>query len=113
MQETEWSPRICNTGAQNTTPLPLRSLIDWVSATFSDDTPPERVSEILGIPFSYFVQMERGHKGYRKHYRFGHIAIYLDGAPGMGTHLELSGKVAGSLKKYLKTIGSIFSSTFY
>lgn len=92
MQISANSPRIGNTGAQNTYPYGLRSLVDWVSATFSAQTPPEMVCEKIGLPYGLFVQMDRGALGYRKQLRFGHISIYYDGNPGMGVHLEMSGQ---------------------
>lgn len=95
-------PRIGNTGAQNTQRDGLRSLVDWVSATFSSDTPPERLADALGLPFYLFVQMDRGNFGYRKQYRFGHIAIYFDGNPGMGIHLEMSGQGCREFEKLSK-----------
>ncbi|WP_459595079.1 replication initiation factor domain-containing protein [Campylobacter jejuni] len=97
------SPPSGNTGAQNTYRDGLRALVDWVSATFSDSTPPEKLADVLGIPFSLFVQMDRGNFGYRKQYRFGHIAIYYDGNPGMGIHVELSGQGCREFEKLSRT----------
>lgn len=97
------SPPSGNTGAQNTYRDGLRALVDWVSATFSDSTPPETLADVLGLPFTLFVQMDKGHFGYRKQYRFGHIAIYYDGNPGMGIHLELSGQGCREFEKLSRT----------
>ncbi|MNJ26032.1 Replication initiation factor [compost metagenome] len=99
VQEKMTSPRIGNTGAQNTYRDGLRALVDWVSATFPDSTPLDKIADVLGIPFMLFVQMDRGNFGYRKQYRFGHIALYYDGNPGMGVHVELSGQGCREFEK--------------
>lgn len=99
MQMIGTGPRIGNTGAQNTYRFGLRALVDWVGATFLADTPPERVAEILGLPYGYFVQMDRGAMGYRKQLRFGHISIFYDGTPGMGVHLEMTGQGCREFEK--------------
>lgn len=99
MQIADVSPRIGNTGAQNTYRDGLRALVDWVGATFSTDTPPERIADILGLPFGLFVQMDRGAMGYRKQLRFGHISIFYDGTAQMGVHLEMSGQGCREFEK--------------
>ena len=83
------SPPTGNTGAENTS---LASLIDWCAFTLKDSDSLEKVLSVIGIPYQDFIEMPKGGLGYKRQLRNGNIAIFEDGAEGMGIHIEMSGK---------------------
>lgn len=86
-------PPSTNRGVQNTTPLPrLESLVDWCAFTVADSGAWEKVLQVIGIPEKDFVQMPKGGLGYKSQKRSGHIAVFTDGKPDMGIHVEMSGQ---------------------
>lgn len=80
-----------NTGALITAPLENQSLIDFLAFTLKTDE-PETVIRMMGLSLSSFSPNPTGAMGYRKCYRFGHIAIFHDGNDGMGVHVSMSGQ---------------------
>lgn len=86
------TPPYSNRGAQNASESALRSLVDWVSCTFKKFESVEKLIEFLGLEKDKFRDVESGKFGYKKHVRFGHIAIYYDGNDDMGMFLDISGQ---------------------
>lgn len=86
-------PRIRNTGAQNTWSSGLIACVDWLQATFKNVTTVQDIFDIFGLKISSFQLLERGLYGYRKHYRFGGIAVFFDPpSTDMGIHVQMSGE---------------------
>lgn len=75
------APPTGNTGART-------ALVDWLSFTAGDDIAVSTVKTFL--PGLDFVEMERAGRGYKRACKCGHVTIYYDGMPGMGTHVEIS-----------------------
>ncbi len=86
------TPPYSNRGAQNTDESALRSLVDWVSCTLKKFESVESLIDFLGLEKDKFREVESGKFGYKKHVRFGHIAIYFDGNDDMGMFLDISGQ---------------------
>lgn len=78
------APPSCNTGA-----LPTGS-VDWLGFSFPDGVQPEDVADLVGL--TGWVEMSRGANGYRRGYQRGSVQVLFDGQPGMGVHVEASGK---------------------
>jgi len=86
------TPPYSNRGALNTEESPLRSLVDWVSCTLKKFESVESLISFIGLEFDKFREVESGKYGYKKHVRFGHIAVYYDGNDDMGMFLDISGQ---------------------
>lgn len=86
------SPRIGNTGAQNTYESGLRACVDWVQATFKNVSVDDLITHILNLDLDEFRDIDYGQYGYRKCKRLDEIAVYYDGRDDMGIHLEMSGQ---------------------
>lgn len=98
-QETV-KPPYSNTGAQSTLGEGLRPLVDWVSATLKNITPDELIEGILLLNPEHFTDCEKGKYGYMNAKRYGHIAVYYNGHPEMGIHLEISGQGCREYESY-------------
>jgi phage replication initiation protein len=91
---SEKCPRPRNTGAQNPSKSGLRACVDWVQATFKifgSELIDEFIFSVLGLDPADFREVN-GEHGYQKCKRLDNIAIYYDGAAGMGVHLKMSGQ---------------------
>ena len=82
--ESTAAPPTGNTGAQNTQLLP-----DWIGVTFKE-RPLSRVLELFGRDQGW--QETNGARGYRSGLVRGDVKVWHDGAPGMGVHVEVSGR---------------------
>lgn len=91
MASPAFMPPSGNTGAQITAPLENQALIDFLAFTVKTDD-PETVIRMMGLSFSSFSSNPTGAMGYRKSYRFGHIALFYDGNEGMGVHCSMTGQ---------------------
>ncbi len=70
----------------------MRCLIDWVSFTFARTTNLKLAFDVIGIEPKHFKPMKSGYHGYKKHLRYGHIAVLYDGTEEMGIHVIISGQ---------------------
>lgn len=96
------SPRICNTGAQNTPESSLKSLVDWVSVTLKSVDVETLVTEILSLSMDEFVELDKGNFGYTKTLICGNIRIFFEGRKDMGIHLQMSGQGCREYEGYKK-----------
>jgi phage replication initiation protein len=101
-------PPAASRGAQNTSRFTLRACVDWVQATLKNVHDVHDVIDLLGIPRENFKEFPTGKYGYKSHVRFGHIAIYYDGRPDMGIHIEMSGQGCREFEQYTKKDWSMF-----
>lgn len=85
------SPRIGNTGAQNTLQSGLRACIDWVQVTFKNVSVDDLITHILNLDLEEFRE-SNGEYGYQKCKRLDNIAVYYEGASNMGIHLKMTGQ---------------------
>lgn len=86
------TPPYANRGVQSTDRPTLRACVDWVQVTFPNAHDVQQISQILRLPDEDFRESSTGGLGYRRKRRLGHIAMYSDGQPGMGIHVEMSGQ---------------------
>lgn len=84
-------PPITNRGAEITTPLENRTLIDWAAFTLKT-TDPQEVISIIGLDEDLFSALPYGFSGYRQSLRFGNICVFHEGRENMGCHVVLSGE---------------------
>jgi phage replication initiation protein len=101
-------PPYCNTGAQNTLPTGLRSLVDWVSFSFVFVHDLQKIFDILCIPATEFCDMPNGLHGYRKQKACGHIRILYEGTAEMGIHVEMSGQGCREFESYFNLGWDVF-----
>lgn len=101
-------PPCTSRGAQNTCETALIACVDWVSVTLKNVHDVHDVIDLLGLPRDNFCDFPTGKYGYRSHARFGHIAIYYDGRPNMGIHVEISGQGCREFEQYTKKDWSQF-----
>lgn len=80
------TPPACITGAE----WPLTTLSDYFRVTFPDGFRLEKVKELFGA--HGWTMLPRGMLGYSCACQRGHVKILWGGSPGMGIHVELSGK---------------------
>lgn len=68
----------------------MSTCIDYYAFTFRD----AELSAVLGYYGRYFSDfiVAKGHLGYRNCWRTDGCAIYYDGMPGMGVHVQVSGR---------------------
>jgi DNA relaxase NicK len=72
----------------------VRALVDWYAGT-TGSSDVEAVKVTLGLGSgsgAEWVPLKRGRMGYRKVERCGHLEIWYDGTPEMGTHVCASGE---------------------
>lgn len=70
----------------------ITSSIDWLAFSFPDAINLQAAKEIVGLPLDGWIEMSHGGLGYSKLCRQGNVSIYSEGQPGMGVHVEMSGK---------------------
>jgi len=85
------APPSSNTGVQSASGS-LSALVDWASLTFSDAE-----HDLAGVLAMFggeheWSALERGANGYRAGWVRGAVKVLYDGQPGMGIHVQLSGK---------------------
>jgi phage replication initiation protein len=91
MQKSQ-GPPYCNTGAANTDPNGLRSLVDWFQVTFKKINSYQKIIEFLGLNESDFYELKKGKFGWLNCIAFENIKIYYGGDQQEGTHLLMSGQ---------------------
>jgi phage replication initiation protein len=101
-------PPCTSRGAQNTSLPALRACVDWLQATLKNVHDVHDTIDILGLQRDAFKEFPTGKYGYKSHMRFGHIAIYYDGRPDMGIHIEMSGQGCREFERYTKKDWSQF-----
>ncbi len=80
-------------GAENTK-VGIEGLIDWFEFSLPLPGPEgvKMVKELLKIPDADWLEMSRGALGYKSQLRCGDIAIFYDGKPNMGIHVNMKGQ---------------------
>lgn len=103
MKKTTFPTPYSNTGSMDTTPIPLRALVDWVSITFLDVKNWQNIVQIMNLNIDDFEVFEQGSKGYTHTAISGAIKILFNDVTreysgtrrvreDMGIHLNMSGQ---------------------
>ena len=87
---TPKNPQSTDRGVLNTK-HGVEALIDWFAFTIPTVN-LSTIFDLLRIPEGNFVQMPKGGLGYKGKLSSGHINIYFDGRPEMGTHIQMTGQ---------------------
>lgn len=66
-------------------------LYDWLTVSSKDEDPCSWFP-LLDMEDCVWEPLEKGWQGYRKRLTFGHVSVYFDGNPGMGSCLNMSGQ---------------------
>lgn len=84
------TPPPSNTGVQFT--ANVFELVDWVSGTLGDGEPVELWGSLLGVQPDQWEELPHGGLGYSRCKEACHCRVYYAGAPGMGSHVAISGE---------------------
>lgn len=66
-------------------------LLDYLCLTCLNDSVPWRELVPL-VPADDWIELEHGAMGYNRAFQCGHITVFTEGRPGMGTHVRISGQ---------------------